>query len=133
MLLFFCEYESLGGCGCLLFFFHQVLKAANLPMDYITLAIIIWNFGIMGMLSIYWKGPLLLQQVKICFFVAHKYLLVIYKRIPVLRYSKVIEPSLRCLNYQFKIFYCAFIKKNFPIAVSYPCKCKNKRYNSNTK
>jgi len=57
MLLFLFSYLYLS----------QILKAVNLPMDYITLAIIIWNFGIMGMLSIYWKSPLILQQAYLIF------------------------------------------------------------------
>ncbi|KAG8181581.1 hypothetical protein JTE90_017331 [Oedothorax gibbosus] len=53
MQLFFLAYYFLGA----------ILRACNITMDYITVSIMIWNFVVVGIVCIYWKGPLILQNV----------------------------------------------------------------------
>lgn len=51
----------------LLFFFSglylfEVLDAHNLPLDWFSAAMLVWNFGAGGVMAIHWKGPLMIQQ-----------------------------------------------------------------------
>lgn len=48
-------------------YFRQVLYTLNIPMDNITFYLFIWNTGMLGLVCIHWKGPLVLQQTYMIF------------------------------------------------------------------
>ena len=42
--------------------YSEVLDAHNLPLDWFSAAMLVWNFGAGGVMAIHWKGPLMIQQ-----------------------------------------------------------------------
>lgn len=40
----------------------MILSEANIPMDYFTFAILIWNFAVVGIISIFWHANVTVNQ-----------------------------------------------------------------------
>ncbi|CAO0802247.1 unnamed protein product [Mucor circinelloides] len=40
----------------------NLIQVFSIALDYITLVFALWNFAVVGLVSIFWKGPLWLQQ-----------------------------------------------------------------------
>jgi hypothetical protein len=40
----------------------EIMTVRRLVIDWFTFVFVIWNFGVMGLMVIHWKGPLRLQQ-----------------------------------------------------------------------
>jgi len=62
------------------FLTYQVLYALNIPMDYITFAILLWNFAIVGNISIFWHSSVKINQA---YLIAISVILaVVFTRLP---------------------------------------------------
>ncbi|CAG8583036.1 1796_t:CDS:10, partial [Paraglomus occultum] len=51
----------LGFMGYLLL--ENILQAFSIPLDYVTFFFALWNFSVVGLISVFWKGPALLQKI----------------------------------------------------------------------
>jgi len=62
------------------FLFYSILKAFNIPMDYFTFCIILWNFTAVGMAAVFWRAPMRVNQGYLIFISA--IMAVVFTRLP---------------------------------------------------
>ncbi|KAG0239112.1 hypothetical protein BGX31_003018 [Mortierella sp. GBA43] len=41
----------------------NLIQVLRIPLDFLTMAFALWNFAVTGLISVFWKGPMWLQQV----------------------------------------------------------------------
>jgi presenilin 1 len=41
----------------------NLIQVLRIPLDYVTMSFALWNFAATGLISVFWKGPMWLQQV----------------------------------------------------------------------
>ncbi|KAF8937730.1 Presenilin-1, partial [Dissophora ornata] len=41
----------------------NLIQVLRIPLDYVTMSFALWNFAVTGLISVFWKGPMWLQQV----------------------------------------------------------------------
>ncbi|KAF9185513.1 hypothetical protein BGZ51_002635 [Haplosporangium sp. Z 767] len=45
----------------------NLIQVLRIPLDYLTMSFALWNFSVAGLVSVFWKGPMWLQQVYLTF------------------------------------------------------------------
>ncbi|KAF9978911.1 hypothetical protein BGZ73_008416 [Actinomortierella ambigua] len=40
----------------------NLIQVLRIPLDYVTMSFALWNFAVVGLVSVFWKGPMWLQQ-----------------------------------------------------------------------
>lgn len=65
--------------------FSTIFSSHNIPLDYITFFILIWNISAVGMLSIFWHAPMRVNQGYLIFIssimVCHSFLFFLWLKI----------------------------------------------------
>ncbi|KAF9138113.1 Presenilin-1 [Mortierella sp. GBA39] len=41
----------------------NLIQVLRIPLDYLTMAFALWNFSVTGLISVFWKGPMWVQQM----------------------------------------------------------------------